>query len=194
MPFHKTSTRKLRVVAQVAAAVVAACVFATAHAGDRPSYPGAGGNDASRTGAGGSSGTHTSGRETLTSPCVGVELPGDDFQSSQALCARPVAIAQGPLRGIEFASNGDLIAVTEPGTVLRYRDVNRDGRFEGASEVVTVGSTGGPDASCVSVDEASVAVSPVDRALYVSSGDPSVPNDRETTESGTIYRIDLARE
>jgi glucose/arabinose dehydrogenase len=59
------------------------------------------------------------------------------------LCASAVALQQGRLRQISFASNGDLIGVRVTGEIVRYRDENDDGMFEGASEIVTIADTGG---------------------------------------------------
>jgi glucose/arabinose dehydrogenase len=63
---------------------------------------------------------------------------------SPGLCARAVALRQGPLREITFLPNGDLVAVTRDGTIRRYRDVNGNGIFdEGPPETVDWAKTGG---------------------------------------------------
>jgi glucose/arabinose dehydrogenase len=70
-------------------------------------------------------------------------LPTDQHYVAPGLCASAVAFGQEGLRQISFASNGDLLAVKTDGSVLRFRDLNNDGRFEGASEIATIGKTGG---------------------------------------------------
>lgn len=76
-------------------------------------------------------------------PCRGVPLPSDAHFVAPGLCASAVALGQEGLRQISFAGNGDLIGVKTSGDVVRYRDVNDDGRFDGATEIVTLGNTGG---------------------------------------------------
>jgi glucose/arabinose dehydrogenase len=50
------------------------------------------------------------------------------------------------VRGITFAPNGDLIAVTTDGEIRRYRDVDHDGLFaEGAPETIVWAKAGGDD-------------------------------------------------
>jgi hypothetical protein len=64
-------------------------------------------------------------------------LPPDRHFVAEGLCARVVAHKQGPLRGITFASSGDLLAVTSDGEIRRYRDVDHDGLYEdGAPESI----------------------------------------------------------
>lgn len=71
-------------------------------------------------------------------------LPPDRHFVAEGLCARVVAHKQGPLRGITFASNGDLLAVTADGEIRRYRDVDHDGIYaESAPETVVWAKTGG---------------------------------------------------
>ena len=76
-------------------------------------------------------------------PCRGVALPADQHYVAPGLCASAVAFEQKGLRQISFASNGDLLAVKTDGSVLRFRDLNDDGSFAGASEIATIASTGG---------------------------------------------------
>lgn len=71
-------------------------------------------------------------------------LPPDRHFVAEGHCARVVATKQGALRGLTFAANGDLFAVTLDGDIKRYRDVDHDGLFAAAPpETVTWGSTGG---------------------------------------------------
>jgi hypothetical protein len=56
-------------------------------------------------------------------------LPPDRHYVADGLCARVMAHGQGALRGLAFAPNGDLFAVTNDGQVRRYRDVDKDGIF-----------------------------------------------------------------
>lgn len=76
-------------------------------------------------------------------PCRGVPLPADEHYVAPGLCASAVALGQEGLRQISFASNGDLIGVKTSGDVVRYRDLDDNGMFDGASEIVTLGNTGG---------------------------------------------------
>ncbi len=76
--------------------------------------------------------------------CRGIALPADQHYVAPGLCARAVAVAQGPLREITFLPNGDLIAVRRDGIIRRYRDVNGNGVFdEGPPETVDWAITGG---------------------------------------------------
>lgn len=71
-------------------------------------------------------------------------LPPDRHFVAEGLCARVVAHKQGPLRGITFAANGDLLAVTSDGEIRRYRDVDHDGLYaDGAPESIVWARTGG---------------------------------------------------
>lgn len=83
------------------------------------------------------------GAPTLPDPCRGVPLPAGQHYVAPGLCASAVALQQGRLRQITFTSNGDLIGVRVTGEIVRYRDENDDGMFEGASEIVEIASTGG---------------------------------------------------
>ena len=87
-------------------------------------------------------------------PCRGVALPADQHYVAPGLCASAVAFDQEGLRQISFASNGDLLAVKTDGSVLRFRDLNGDGMFDGASEIATLGNTGG-NGNNAHLDEAS---------------------------------------
>jgi glucose/arabinose dehydrogenase len=89
----------------------------------------------------------------LADPCRGLELPIDQHYAAPGLCVRAVATEQGRLRQIAFTSNGDLIGVTVPGSIVRYRDGNDDGSFAGTSEIVTLGTTGGDNGNNAHVDE-----------------------------------------
>lgn len=209
MLFRKSSTQKLRVVAQVSTILLAGSVMATACGGDdgddsggtggssakggKAGSPAKGGSsggagvgglgasgkagaggeggEAALGGAGGGSGEggtgyggneggaagvggEGGGQSTLADPCRGIELPAEQYYVAPDLCVRAVATDQGRLRQITFAANGDLIGVTAPGNIVRYRDVNADGRFEGSSEIMTIGSTGGPNGNNAHLDEA----------------------------------------
>jgi glucose/arabinose dehydrogenase len=71
-------------------------------------------------------------------------LPPDRHFVAEGLCARVVAHEQGRLRGITFAPNGDLLAVTNEGEIRRYRDVDHDGLYaDGAPETIVWARTGG---------------------------------------------------
>ena len=74
-------------------------------------------------------------------PCRGVALPPDQHYVAPGLCASAVALEQPNLRQISFASNGSLIGVEQSGSVIRYRDVNDDGMFDGATEIVRSSAT-----------------------------------------------------
>ena len=82
---------------------------------------------------------------SVPDPCRGgVALPPDQHYVAPGLCARAVALKQGPLRELTFAPNGDLIAVTRKGTIRRYRDRNGNGAFDAAGgEIVDWAETGG---------------------------------------------------
>lgn len=71
-------------------------------------------------------------------------LPPDRHFVAEGLCARVVAHKQGELRGITFAPNGDLLAVTADGDIRRYRDVDHDGLYgAGPPETIVWARTGG---------------------------------------------------
>lgn len=71
-------------------------------------------------------------------------LPPDRHFVAEGLCARVVAHKQGRLRGITFAPNGDLLAVTSEGEIRRYRDIDHDGLYaDGAPETIVWARTGG---------------------------------------------------
>ena len=88
---------------------------------------------------------------TLPDPCRGTPLPADQHYVAPGLCARVVATHQGSLRQLTFAPNGDLFAVTIPGSIRRYRDRNGDGRFTG-DEIVEWASTGGNNGHNCEID------------------------------------------
>jgi glucose/arabinose dehydrogenase len=89
----------------------------------------------------------------LADPCRGLEIPGDQHYAAPGLCVRAVATAQGRLRQIAFTSNGDLIGVTVPGAIVRYRDVNENGSYSGSGEIVTLGMTNSMNGNNAHVDE-----------------------------------------
>lgn len=71
-------------------------------------------------------------------------LPPDRHFVAEGHCVRVVAHEQGPLRGLTFAANGDLLAVTSEGEIKRYRDADGDGLYgEGAPETIVWATTGG---------------------------------------------------
>jgi glucose/arabinose dehydrogenase len=107
---------------------------------------GMGGDDAGGMGGEG-------GGPELADPCRGLEIPSDQHYTAPGLCARAVATAQGRLRQIGFTSNGDLIGVTVPGAIVRYRDANENGSFSGSAEIVTLGTTGSMNGNNAHVDE-----------------------------------------
>lgn len=76
-------------------------------------------------------------------PCRGVPLPADQHYVAPGLCASAVAFDEEGLRQITFTSNGDLLGVRTSGAVMRFRDVNADGMFLGAGEIVEIANTGG---------------------------------------------------
>lgn len=76
-------------------------------------------------------------------PCRGWELPAGEHYVAPGLCARAVALDQGKLRQISFAQNGDLLGVRGDGSVLRYRDLDGNGVFEGSREIRTLANTAG---------------------------------------------------
>jgi hypothetical protein len=77
-------------------------------------------------------------------PCRGLVLPPEQHYVAAGLCARAVALKQGPLRELTFAPNGDLIAVTRRGAIRRYRDIDGNGLFDpDTPEIVDWADTGG---------------------------------------------------
>lgn len=62
---------------------------------------------------------------------------------AEGLCTRVVAKKQGPLRGLVFAPNGDLVALTRKGEIKRYRDIDHDGTYGSTGEAVVWAKTGG---------------------------------------------------
>jgi len=109
-------------------------------------------------------------------PCRGVALPADQHFVAPGLCASAVAFDQDGLRQISFTSNGDLIGVRIDGEVMRFRDSNNDGKFQGSSEIVILGYTDG-NGNNAHVDEQG-------GYLYAGSPDGVVrwPYTAETTE------------
>lgn len=86
--------------------------------------------------------------------CRGERLPADQHYVPPGLCAVAVATGQGALRDIIFTPNGDLVGVRKNGAVVRYRDVNGNGVFDGdGSEIVEWASTGGNGHNCTFADD-----------------------------------------
>lgn len=75
--------------------------------------------------------------------CRGVPLPSEQHYVAPGLCATAVALDQGSLRQITFTSDGDLIGVRSNGEIVRYRDLDDDGMFQGTEEIRVVAETGG---------------------------------------------------
>lgn len=112
--------------------------------GSGPGEGGAGGNAGSggaEAGSGGAGGE--GGGSTSLDLCSGVELPTGGYYVAPGLCARAVASSQGKLRQLTFDAQGSLLGVKVDGAVMRYRDLNQDGMFAGAGEVVSIADTGG---------------------------------------------------
>jgi glucose/arabinose dehydrogenase len=101
------------------------------------SSSGAGGTS---TGAGNTSGEGSGER---SDPCRGIALPADQHYVAPGLCASAVALGQQGLRQITFAENGDLIGVRTSGEIVRFRDLDDDGMFQGADEIRAIANTGG---------------------------------------------------
>jgi len=116
-------------------------------------------------------------------PCRGVPLPPDEHYVAPGLCASAVALDQEGLRQISFATNGDLIGVKQSGDVVRFRDVNDDGMFQGSAEILTLGNTGG-NGNNAHLDEGG-------GFLYAGSPDGVVrwPYTSETTSLGTAEDV-----
>jgi glucose/arabinose dehydrogenase len=164
-----TSTKPFRALAKVSATALLVS-FASASCSESDEADGAGaagspssGGSGGTSGSGGTGGTivgaGTGGiatgqsDPTLPDPCRGgYGLERDTFHVTPGLCVRAVAIGQGQLRQIAFTSNGDLIGVTVPGNIIRYRDSNEDGGFDGG-EIVTLGTQGGENGNNAHVDE-----------------------------------------
>jgi glucose/arabinose dehydrogenase len=82
-------------------------------------------------------------------------LPPDRHFVAEGHCARNVAYEQGQLRGLTFATNGDLFGVTADGEIRRYRDVDRDGLFgAGAPETIVWARTGGDNGHNCQLEQA----------------------------------------
>jgi glucose/arabinose dehydrogenase len=110
-------------------------------------------------------------------PCRGIVLPEEQHYVAPGLCARAVAVDQDGLRQISFASNGDLIGVRTSGEVLRFRDVDADGMYEGTGEIVQIADTGG-NGNNAHLDEA---------AGYLYAGSPEgVVRWRYSAESADL--------
>lgn len=86
--------------------------------------------------------------------CRGERLPADRHYVPGGLCAVAVATGQGELRDIDFTPNGDLVGVRRNGAVVRYRDVNQNGVFDGdGAEIVEWAFTGGNGHNCTFADD-----------------------------------------
>jgi glucose/arabinose dehydrogenase len=153
-----------RTVAKVSAAALLASLASVACSDSEDGDGGASAGSGGSAGSSGSAGTGgtivgagTSGIGTgqsdssLADPCRGVEITGD-HHVAPGLCVRAVALDQGELRQITFTSNGDLIGVTVPGDIVRYRDLDDDGTFSG-DDIVELGETGGDNGNNAHVDE-----------------------------------------
>jgi glucose/arabinose dehydrogenase len=112
---------------------------------------------------------------TRPDPCRGVPLPADQHFVAPGLCASAVAFGQDGLRQLGFASDGDLIGVRTSGEVVRFRDVNEDGLFDGEAEISTIANTGG-NGNNAHLDEAS-------SYLYAGSPDGVVRWPYSATEA-----------
>lgn len=77
------------------------------------------------------------------SRCGASSLSPEQHFVAEGLCTRVVAKKQGPLRGLAFAPNGDLIALTRKGEIKRYRDIDHDGLYGSTGEAVLWAKTGG---------------------------------------------------
>jgi glucose/arabinose dehydrogenase len=104
---------------------------------------------AADAGAGGEGGVGT----LLADPCRGIELPEDQHFVAEGLCVRAIATEQGNLRQLTFASNGDLLGVTSDGEIRRFRDLDGDGAFLSAGDIVELGSTDGANGNNAHLDE-----------------------------------------
>lgn len=79
--------------------------------------------------------------------CEDDALPSEQHFAADGLCVTAVATRQGRLRDIEALPNGDLIGVRATGEIMRYRDVNANGRFDaGTSEILEWAKTGAKNA------------------------------------------------
>jgi glucose/arabinose dehydrogenase len=101
----------------------------------------------------GGAGTGESGGAERSDPCRGIALPSAQHHVMAGLCARAVAIEQEGLRQITFADSGDLLGALRSGAVVRYRDLNDDGVFQGDDEIVVIADSGG-NGNNVHLDEA----------------------------------------
>lgn len=101
--------------------------------------------EASVGGSGGEAGSGEGGAGGGASAdyCRGIELPNNGYYAAPGLCVRAVAANQGSVRQLTFDAQGNLLAVTSEGKILRYRDVNDDGVFAGNGEITQIADTGG---------------------------------------------------
>lgn len=128
--------------------------------------PPAGGSGGSPTGvaASGAAGDDSSGGESSAGggsggsgerpdPCRGIPLPSAQHRVLDGLCASAVALDQGGLRQITFTPEGDLLGARRSGQIVRYRDGDDDGIFQGDEEIVVIADSGG-NGNNVHLDEA----------------------------------------
>lgn len=109
-----------------------------------------GGSSGGNGGAGGPTGPSSAER---ADPCRGIALPSAQHHVLGGLCASAVALDQEGLRQITFADNGDLLGALRSGQILRYRDLDDDGFFQGGEEIVAIADSGG-NGNNVHLDEA----------------------------------------
>ncbi|HEX6766599.1 MAG TPA: hypothetical protein VF103_13995, partial [Polyangiaceae bacterium] len=195
-----STTKSFRTLAKVSAAALLAS-FASVSCGSDE------GDGAGKAGSAGTGGTSTSGSggtggtivgagtggiatgqsdSSLADPCRGIELPKNDYYVAPGLCVRAVALNQGELRQITFASNGDLIGVKVQGNVVRYRDLDDNGAF-GGDEIVELGKTGDGHGNNAHFDEDAgylYAGSPDGVVRFAYTSDMDKLGDREDVVVG----------
>lgn len=111
-------------------------------------------------------------------------LPRDTHYVAPGLVACFVGRAEGGLRQLAFAPNGDLFGATVAGAIYRFRDVDGDGAFaSGAPETVPWASSGG-NGNSVHVD--------VERGYVYASSPDGVVRFRwspDADEAGALERV-----
>jgi glucose/arabinose dehydrogenase len=85
-------------------------------------------------------------------PCQGARLPDGQYYVQPGLCVRAVARQQSATRQITFSPEGELIAVRSNGDIVRYRDLDQNGVFEGPEEIKRIASTGGMNGNNAHID------------------------------------------
>src|SRR5262245_58006603 len=78
-----------------------------------------------------------------TGACQGARLPNGSYYVQPGLCVRAVAKQQSTTRQLTFSPDGELLAVRGNGDIVRYRDLNHDGIFDGGDEIKRIATTGG---------------------------------------------------